>query len=130
MSFDCLYTVEGDVILTPFAYFIHLLLLLSFTVPPQIVLSPSDAEIETGNNISLTCTAEGTSLMNIAWTKGDTVLINNPKFTITTHAPNNFTLTSELLFETTLEDTGLYSCTAVNAIGNDTRSFNLIIISE
>lgn len=94
------------------------------------MLFPSDAEVEAGNNISLTCTAEGTSPMYITWRKEDTVLVNDPMFTITAHTPDNFTLTSELSFETTLENAGLYSCTAVSAVGNDTKSFTLSVVSE
>lgn len=104
---------------------------LCFTVLPHIVSSPDDVEVESGTNISPTCTAEGTSLSDITWRKEDSVLVDNPHLTIITHALNNLTLTSNLFVSSIeLEDTGNYSCTASSVVGNDTRTFTLFVIGK
>ena len=84
-----------------------------------------------GHNITLTCTAEGTDILDITWRKRDRILVSGEHLMITTVTLNNSSIDSMLLFSNTeLEDTGNYSCTASNVVGNDTITFHLTVKGE
>ena len=93
---------------------------------------PSDSEVEADHSISLTCFAEGTSLSVITWTRDDDVtLVDGSQLTITTLSMSSLSLESVLIISNaTMEDGGLYSCTASGAGGNDTASFNLLVTGK
>ena len=98
------------------------------SVPPQIVSPLHDVEVEVGHNITLTCTAEGTDILDITWKKGDSILVSSEHLMITTVTLNNSSIESMLLVSNAeLEDTGNYSCTASNVVGNDTMTFHLTV---
>ena len=115
----------------PHSFCIWLSLSLS-PVPPQILSSPADSEVEVGQDISLTCRAEGTSLSAITWTRDGTLLDTSiPRITISTQSPTSFTLQSVLLVSPAqLEDSGSYGCRASSEVGNSSASFSLLVTSE
>ena len=103
----------------------------SHSVPPQIVSPLHDVEVEMGHNITLTCTAEGTDILDITWKRGDSILVGSEHLMITSATLNNFSVESMLLVSNAeLEDTGNYSCTASNVVGNDTITFHLFVTGE
>ena len=110
---------------------LSLLLIPVYTVPPQIVSSLLDVEVELGHSVSLTCAAEGTEISDVTWGRGDIVLVSSERLMITTTILNSLSVESVLLVSTAeLEDTGDYSCTASSAVGNDTRTFHLFVTGK
>ena len=81
----------------------------AFSVPVIEFLSPNQTGVK-GSTIVLHCNARGYPLPSITWIKqgNDSVLSTN----------NTLTLS-----QSTIEDAGLYICTAINHKGNDTKTF-------
>ena len=84
-------------------------------------------EVLSGNQISLSCTAEGT-ISDIAWSREGVTLGENSHVTINVTQNNSNIFTSQLVIaDTGQADAGTYSCTASGEAGTDVRSFVLAV---
>lgn len=94
--------------------------------------SPNNSEVESGQGISLTCLAEGSSLSHFTWSRDDAILdAGDPRVTITTQAPSSVSLQSVLVISPAdVGDSGSYSCRAFSPVGNSSASFSLFVTSE
>ena len=106
---------------------------VSFSVPPTIVFSPSAVrDVVSGETLTASCDASADPAPVIQWFKGDQQLNNGDpdgvsisQRIVDTTANSRITV---MLF--TPEDAGVYSCVAVNDLGNDSRSFQVNTVGE
>ena len=104
--------------------------LLCDLVPPQITSYPSSQNVVKGSSISLSCTAQGTSLENVTWREEDSILEESVQITINITNQTN-TLTSQLNIDNVKEpNQGNYSCTAYSEAGSDTKSISLFVTGK
>ena len=79
--------------------------------------------------MQLACVAFGNPLVNISWSRE-----GNPRITVNEQQieEGGFVFYQSILqiCSTEINDTGVYSCLATNALGNDTASFELFVTSE
>ena len=98
-------------------------------VHPQLVGFPSSVRsVVVGEDLVVSCTAEGRPTPGILWKKNNTVLNSSQNENILIMSSNG---RSELtITNVTNSDSGEYSCTAVNQVGNDTRFFQVNTIGK
>lgn len=96
------------------------------TVPVQIVIKPADKQLYRNSTVLLTCVAYGLPLPTLTWSKAGNNVTNG-----TVH--NNMVVKSGVTFvrsilqlcNTTVADSGQYTCTAHNEITITSTNFNL-----
>ena len=105
--------------------------------PARIEIHPNDhIEINAGNSLVLTCVGYGVPLPFVYWSRGDMELANNSRVIITkdmTLEDDSRVAVVKLSMEicsSRLTDAGVYSCTAVNDVGNNTFTFMLSVRNE
>ena len=83
-------------------------------MPPNITLNPlSKADIEVGQNLTLTCNASGDPLPNITWTKA-----GQSQFSVSGY---------DLSFaDVQSKDVGSYRCRAYNGYGEDASTVGIV----
>ena len=98
-------------------------------VHPQLVGFPSSVRsVVVGEDLVVSCTAEGRPTPGILWRKNNTVLNSSQSENILILSSNG---RSELtITNVTNSDSGEYSCTAVNPFGNDTHFFQVNTIGK
>ena len=75
------------------------------------------------------CVASGIYLPTVTWRRGQEVLSNSSTLTIFETTETNSVVNSSLTISVfTRSDAGQYSCDVTNEAGNDTASFELIIL--
>ena len=100
-------------------------------VPPQLTNYPVSPEVVSGNQISLSCTAEGTMLSDITWSREGVTLGENSHLSINAMENSSTILTSQLVITNTEQaDTGNYSCSVSSETGMDVRNFFLLVTGE
>ena len=98
--------------------------LYCFTVIPIILSDITDLSDEGGDMVNFTCIAIGEPIPDISWYFND-VMINvsndSTKYMVVSE-PFNITTTASMLtlHNAIASDVGIYTCTASNALGNDT----------
>ena len=100
------------------------------TVNPIILSDISDLSDEGRDMVNFTCQAIGEPAPDISWYFDD-VMINvsdsSSKYMIVSRSLNVTTITSMLtVYNATSSDVGVYSCTASNALGNDTSHGKIV----
>ena len=86
------------------------------SVPPNITLNPSSkADIEVGQNLTLTCNASGDPPPTITWTKDG---IPQSQFNVSGYDLNFSDVHSK--------DVGSYRCTAYNGYGKDASTASIV----
>ena len=106
---------------------------VSFSVPPTIVFSPSAVrDVVSGETLTASCDASADPAPVIQWFKGDQQLNNGDPDGVSISQRTEGTTASSQLTVTGLtpEDIGVYSCVAVNDLGNDSRSFQVNTVGE
>ena len=97
-------------------------------VHPQLIGFPSSVRsVVVGEDLVVSCEAEGRPTPSILWKKNNTVL-NSSQSDISIMSSNGrseLTITNVTNFES-----GEYSCTAVNQVGNDTHFFEVNTIGK
>ena len=75
------------------------------------------------------CVASGIYLPTVTWRRGQEVLSNSSTLTISETSEANSVVNSSLMISVfTRSDAGQYSCDVINEAGNDTGSFELVIL--
>ena len=106
--------------------------LLSHVVAPNVTAISPDQEVTSPSPISFNCTVDSYPSSNITWLQnGNEVKAAPPRVTISTVEVDNRTQKSTLtLLNTTLEDTGTYTCSAVNSEGMTNMTTELLVWGE
>ena len=119
-----------QVLLSLFTYSPHYV--LSPPVPP-IVIAISDKQVVTSPApVSFNCTVDSYPSSTITWLhNGAEVQAAPPRVTISTVQVDNRTQESALtLLNTTSEDTGTYTCSAVNSVGSVNMTTELQVLGK
>ena len=105
------------------------------SVIPTLVLFPSAVrDVVRGEALVAPCQARDNPSPVIQWYRGD-VLLSSEVQTLANVSimmqENGLTIESRLTMpQLSSEDVGVYSCVAVNSLGNDSRSFQVNIVGE
>ncbi|XP_062854783.1 hemicentin-1 [Trichomycterus rosablanca] len=92
------------------------------SVPPSFVDSdPSDVSAPVGAELTLECKAEGTPTPELTWMRNGVRLNTSERLKV---SADGSTLT---LLNIRSEDSGSFTCSAVNSAGHQTKIYNLII---
>lgn len=100
-------------------------------VPPQIVRpSPDQVAVATGT-LTATCIVTGVHIPDIFWKKGDSVLANGSRLSISEAVSGLNQITSTLTVSGVMsEDSGTYTCNATNSEGSVTESFAVTVFRK
>ena len=103
-------------------------LLLLFTEEPVIISTLEQGFNGTENDI-ITCTATGFPPPDIEWLNNDGSVVdkNRTKTLMATGVGNLFNVSVSMTIGR--NDAGVYTCTANNSIGNDSRNFDISYIT-
>ena len=93
-------------------------LLFLFIDPPTITAHPQGTTKTEGDNVTLSCNADGNPLPMVSWTKDGFSLVASGNSRISFSGKNR-TLT---ILNASKRDSGEYRCVAKNSLGNDTSS--------
>ena len=80
---------------------------------PRITDITTPPILRTGQNVNLSCTASGLSLLNVTWHRGGNVVSS---------LGNGTSRAVIKLYNITQEDWGVYACVTQNAAGEDRRT--------
>ena len=92
--------------------------MLSYAAPPKVTAEPIQYAI-LGNDALLICNVSGNPSPQVLWRR------NESRTVIKSENKGFFEIKN-----TTEEDAGIYTCTAVNSKGSDITNFTLIVLSE
>ena len=104
----------------------------SLTVPPIVIAVSANQTVTSPASVSFNCTVDSYPPSNITWLhNGAEDLEASPRVTISTVQVDNRTQESTLtLLNTTAEDTGTYTCSAVNSVGLGNMTTELQVLGE
>ncbi|KAF4073716.1 hypothetical protein AMELA_G00246430 [Ameiurus melas] len=85
---------------------------------PRIKPDNSSEVVEAGGDVSLSCTAEGNPEPEVRWSFQNHIKATGRRQTVLT------------ISKAWLADAGVYTCTATNDLGNDTRTVSLTVESD
>ena len=97
-------------------------------VAPTRTYSPSAVrDVVRGESLVASCRATGDPSPVIQWFRGDQPLngVNQSRISVSQSSDSLTTSSKLTVANFTLNDTGVYSCVAVNSLGNVTRSFQV-----
>ena len=95
-----------------------MVLLFLFIDPPTITAHPQGATKTEGDNVSLSCNADGNPLPIISWTKDGFSLDTSGNSRISFSGKNR----TLIILNASKRDSGEYRCVAKNSLGSDTSS--------
>ena len=105
-----------------------------FAVSPTIVFSPSAVrDVVRGENLVASCRASADPPPMIQWFRGDQMLNDGDQLgnVSISHSFKGSDCSSQLtVTDITSDDTRVYSCVAVNSLGNDSKSFQVNVVGE
>ncbi|KAG6454119.1 hypothetical protein O3G_MSEX008521 [Manduca sexta] len=87
--------------------------------PPKIKESENNVSGNVGEEITLTCEVDSVPEARVTWTKNGEIIKNTPKTPI--YRDNSLKL------KLSIEDNGIYKCTASNRLGNATKEVSLTV---
>jgi len=105
-------------------------------VPPTLTFSPSAVrDVVRGEDLIVVCQGSADPSPTIKWFRGDQQLgvghQTSVNASIVSQSIDGITTRSQLtVMGFTSEEAGVYSCAAVNALGNDSRSFQVNAVGE
>ena len=104
----------------------------SSPVAPIVTAISEDQNVTSPATVSFNCTVDSYPPSNITWLhNGAEVQAAPPRVTISTVQVDNRTQESTLtLLNTTAEDIGTYTCSAVNGVGSTNRTTELRVLGE
>ena len=110
-----------------FNYLVHIP-----AVSPNVTAISTNQEVTSPDPVSFTCTVDSYPSSNITWLhNGAEVQAAPPRVTISTVQVDSRTQESTLtLLNTTSEDIGTYTCSAVNGEGSDSMTTELQVMGE
>ena len=105
---------------------------MSHVVAPAVTAISANQEVTSPDLVSFNCTVDSYPPSNITWLhNGAEAHAAPPRMTISTVQVNNRTQESTLtLLNTTAEDNGTYTCSAVNDIGMTNMTTELQVLGE
>ena len=105
---------------------------LLLTVTPNVTAISADQVVTSPDSVTLSCTVHSYPSSNITWLhNGAEVQVALPRVTISTVQVDNRTQESTLtLLNTTAEDTGTYTCSAVNIEGLTNKAIEIQVFGE
>ncbi|XP_033119268.1 protein sidekick-2-like isoform X2 [Anneissia japonica] len=95
-------------------------------IPPTMLLAPVDTTVVEMTQTLLHCLTTGAPAPNVAWMKGETLIINEDSVI----EAGRFELKDNgdlLIFSSETTDSGLYTCIASNSVGSVNASANLLV---
>ena len=99
------------------------------SVPPVLNLFPfADRDVVEGENLTVSCRASGNPTPIIQWFRGDQLLRGNQSRISVSQRINGISQLNVIGFAN--ENVGLYSCVAVNKLGNDSKSFQVNAVGK
>ena len=129
-----MYTVVNSVIhlFCHCAYLNTVYTYITNAVAPNVTAISANQEVTSPDPVSFSCTVDSYPSSNITWLhNGAEVQAAPPRVTISTVQVDSRTQESTLtLLNTTLENTGTYSCSAVNSEGSASMSTELQVLGE
>ena len=105
-------------------------------IAAEIVLAPTDTDVELGSTVIFTCVAISTPTPMISWTRNGVLLSNetDPRTSVYFDTFNQsglvFAVATLELCGVTVDDVGKYTCTASEGGANTTVYFSLNIVEE
>ena len=101
-------------------------------VPPVVTAISANQVVTSLDPVSFNCTVDSYTSSNITWLhNGAEVQAAPPRVTISTVQVDNRTQESTLtLLNTTAENTGTYTCSAVNDVGSTNMTTELQVLGE
>ena len=105
-------------------------------MPPTLTFSPSAVrDVVRGEDLIVVCQGSADPSPTIKWLRGDQQLgvghQTSVNASILSQSIDDITISSQLtVMGFTSEEAGVYSCVAVNALGNDSRSFQVNTVGE
>ncbi len=105
----------------------------SSSVPPIVTDISANQTVTSPAPVSFNCTVDSYPSSTITWLhNGAEVLVDSTRVTISTvQQVDNRTQESTLtLLNTTAEDTGTYTCSAVNYVGSTSTTTELLVLGE
>ena len=102
------------------------------SVPPVVTAISANQVVTSSDPVSFNCTVDSYPSSNITWLyNGAEVQAAPPRVTISTVQVDSRTQESTLtLLNTTSEDIGTYTCSAVNDVGSDSMTTELRVLGE
>ena len=105
-----------------------------FSVPPTIVFSPSAVrDVVRGENLVASCRANADPPPMIQWFRGNQMLNDGDQLgnvSISQSFEGSDPSSQLTVTDVTSDDAGMYSCVAVNSLGNDSKSFLVNVVGE
>ena len=97
-------------------------MLLRFIEKPSITGHPQGATVAEGGNVTLSCDATGSPVLEISWTRNESPIDTNGNSSIT------FSEDKKQLNITNVNrtDSGEYRCVAKNRVGSDTSNASTV----
>ena len=121
-------------IISPLTYSLSFLS-LPHAVPPTLTFFPSIVrDVVSGETLDATCRADASPAPEIQWFREGQLLNGGnqiPDKIFTSQSTEGTTTSSQLtVIGFTPQEAGVYTCVAVNALGNDSRSFQIRTVGE
>ena len=117
----CVCTVHTCVFQCPF-------LLFPFTAHPNVTSSASQLiTVDAGRRVGVVCAGSGTNDPQVQFLRDSTVLQSTTKYEVTSNSENH-RLAYFLLHNTSLSDSGAYSCQALNFLSTTPSYFNISVV--
>ena len=101
-------------------------------VPPVVTAISANQEMTSPDPVAFSCTVDSYPSSNITWLhNGAEIRAAPPRVTISIVQVDSRTQESTLtLLNTTAEDIGTYTCSAVNDVGSDSMTTELQVLGE
>ena len=114
------------------AYLYTVYTYITNAVAPNVTAISTNQVVTSPDPISFSCTVDSYPSSNITWLhNGAEIQAASPRVTISTVQVDSRTQESTLtLLNTTAEDTGTYSCSAVNSEGSASMTTELQVLGE
>ena len=91
--------------------------------------SPSNITIGVGSTFALSCISRGSPPDVFTWRKDSGPVVDSTSVTAVTHTSTSAVFNANYsLDNVTTNDSGMYTCTVTNPIGNDSANFTVTVV--
>uniref|UniRef100_A0A3B3ZPW2 Ig-like domain-containing protein n=1 Tax=Periophthalmus magnuspinnatus TaxID=409849 RepID=A0A3B3ZPW2_9GOBI len=94
-------------------------------MPPRFINPICDMEAHEGTTVMFECSLMGIPSPIISWFKGDKKIPHNKKFILSSDGDNHFLKICKI----TSQDSGVYTCRAINVVGETLCRASLVVLS-